>query len=499
MTRDEAPSIRTTAFDRRESLVSIAVLVLAVVALRIPVFGFVPDLLTDEQLYALIGHGMTDGLLPYVDLWDRKPIGLFAIFALADRLPFPSPQGYQIVAGIFTFSGAYLTCRIARQLTGPANAVGAGIIYIVGLAYFGSDSGQSEVFHVPLMLAMFALVALPQGKHFLLRSCIAMVVGGLALQVKYTVAPQCLLFGLIALWRLRLGGLSKCRLVGAAGLFGLLGLLPTIIVATNYWYLGHFEAFWFANAESNFLRHGLGRFRPGNLPTMLTVTLVALIGIWFSLRKRPDQTPMQRELTACTHLWLASAALTTLIPGTFYLYYLAAVVPPFILTILPMISSGGSIAAAAVVAGSLAILNPTKQWRESEAERPEIERLVQAIRPHVDATDKCLWVLDGRTDLYQRTGSCLPTRFIYPDHLNNRLERDSLPVSQLAEVRRILAGKPSVIVDADLGYTIRSDDVMELVRETLDRDYEPIAEARVTLRTLIVWKRKEPRLIKKDS
>ena len=37
----------------------------------------------DEQFYLLVGDGMLSGSLPYVDVWDRSPIGLFVIYALA--------------------------------------------------------------------------------------------------------------------------------------------------------------------------------------------------------------------------------------------------------------------------------------------------------------------------------------------------------------------------------------------------------------------------------
>ena len=45
----------------------------------------------DEQLYSLIGLRWLDGALPYADLWDRKPAGLFALFAVAHAIGGPAP------------------------------------------------------------------------------------------------------------------------------------------------------------------------------------------------------------------------------------------------------------------------------------------------------------------------------------------------------------------------------------------------------------------------
>ena len=39
-----------------------------------PVLGF------DEQFYLLVGDRMLHGAIPYVDIFDRKPIGLFLIY-----------------------------------------------------------------------------------------------------------------------------------------------------------------------------------------------------------------------------------------------------------------------------------------------------------------------------------------------------------------------------------------------------------------------------------
>ena len=62
-------------------------LVLTLVALVVrartfgnPVIGF------DEQFYLLVGDRMLHGALPYVDIFDRKPIGLFLLYAGAGAL-----------------------------------------------------------------------------------------------------------------------------------------------------------------------------------------------------------------------------------------------------------------------------------------------------------------------------------------------------------------------------------------------------------------------------
>ena len=46
-----------------------------------------PIIHIDEQFYLLVGDRMLHGAVPFVDIWDRKPIGLFLIYAATRLLP----------------------------------------------------------------------------------------------------------------------------------------------------------------------------------------------------------------------------------------------------------------------------------------------------------------------------------------------------------------------------------------------------------------------------
>ena len=61
----------------------------------------------------------------------------------------------------------------------------------------------------------------------------------------------------------------------------------------------------------------------------------------------------------------------------------------------------------------------------------------------------CIWVYDGYPALYLLTQSCLPSRWVFPGHLNtaNEASKAAIGVDPVTEVRRILAAKPEVIID----------------------------------------------------
>ncbi|TAD85892.1 MAG: hypothetical protein EAY70_00310, partial [Sphingomonadales bacterium] len=170
-----------------------------------------PNADIDEQLYSLIGNAMREGMVPFVDLWDRKPFGLFAIFAFAHALGGPGPAAYQVLAAIVTLSGAVMTFMLARDFADRWTAAAAGLLYVVLTALYGAHSANSEVFFIPMMLGMAMLVRSPDHPRAVARALAAMLIGGLALQVKYTVLPQCLFFGLWALWGQFTRGMPPAR------------------------------------------------------------------------------------------------------------------------------------------------------------------------------------------------------------------------------------------------------------------------------------------------
>ena len=117
--------------------------------------------------------------------------------------------------------------------------------------------------------------------------------------------------------------------------------------------------------------------------------------------------------------------------------------------------------------------------------------LAAAIAPHVGQDSDCLWLFDGPTALYRMTGSCVPTKFVYPDHLNNALEVNALGVSQVAEVARVLATRPGAIVTASSPMTIQNAEATALVEAALERDYVEDLSVDMHDRTLTAWIRRE--------
>ena len=438
----------------------------------------------DEQLYAFIGWRMTHGELPYIDWWDRKPFGLFAIYAAAHALPWPQPLGYQVVGAAFAMAGAWLTYRLARDHLDRFGASVAGALYLVLMAAYASYSGQSEVLFGPLTLGMAMLLRDPAHPRFRQRMLWAMLLGGLALQVKYTVLPQCAFFGLWALWHRWQARVPLVRLVQDALACAALGLLPTALVALFYAAAGGFDAFAFANFLSFFAREAAAQGRWDASHLVGVMPLVLLVGGGLMLgRGKPLFYP----------LWALATLAGVLLPGTVYLYYYAAMAAPAVLVGLPLLDRRGparSIPAVVLLLAGLWVLALPQRYQESLDQRRDFATLAAAIAPHVDATDRCLLVFDGPTALYRATGGCVGSRLVYPDHLNNALERGALGLVQEDEVARILAAGPGAIVTANRPYTPQNAAAKAMVEAAIASDYRAAASARLNGRIITAWVRR---------
>jgi hypothetical protein len=447
----------------------------------------------DEQIYSLIGWRMTYGDLPFVKVWDRKPFGLFAIFAAAHWLFGPEPLAYQLVACLFALGGAVLVYALARELVDRVSATIAGSLYLMLIAAYGSYSAQSEIFHVPLMLAMLWLVRDRTRPGASKRALLAMLLGGIALQIKYTVLPQCLFFGGYALYGEWRAGTAPWQLAKRAAAYALAGILPTALVALLYLGTGHFQEFWFANFVSFFERTPApgGRLRSDLFVALLPLALLIGLGLYAALRLNPPRDWRTYSLFAG---WTLAALGTVLLPATIYLYYYGALVPAAVLMAVPLIdvrAPAKFLPAAALLFGAGYILDMPDRYAHSQNERRAEARLSAAIAPYVGARRDCLYVFDGPAELYRSTGTCRPTRYLYPDHLNNGLEIHSLEVDQPTEITRILATRPGAIVTANHPMTVQRKVNLALISQATRAHYRPLTTVSLHDREVTAWVRRD--------
>ncbi len=448
-----------------------------------PVLGF------DEQFYLLVGDRMLHGALPYVDIFDRKPIGLFLIYAAIRELGGDGFLQYKLVACVCVALTAFLIFRAARPIAGGFGATIAACLYILWLNVSGGEGGQAEVFcNLPMLIAaMLTWRVVRTGERNIPLGCAAMLLVGIAIQIKYTVVVEGLFFGAALLWTHRRSGSSLPALLAAAGLWIGWALLPTALAALAYWRIGALRQFLFANFLSMFGRvHDAHWAEAVGLLKLGGILLPLLVLCALAAHGRARVFPM---------LWLGSAILGVLLFGSFLSPHYA--IPVFVPACIAGASfftnskyariAAGVLLAVALIAGQASLAR--NEWRNGG--RAQAFAVAEAARPHRG----CIYVYDGYPALYMLTHSCLPTRWVFPGHLNTSDEdsANALGVDPVTEVRRILATRPEVVVDDAPAYEFGNTETRALVEAALARDYRLDTTVKTgTARYRLVYRLNDP-------
>lgn len=420
-------------------------LLLAALALRCDTFGD-PNLHGDEAFYATVGLAMHQGALPYVDIWDRKPFGLFALFWLFGGIT-AQPIGYQIGAMLCAAGTAWAIARMAARLlpgSVPAPLL-AGSVYLLWLAPLQGYGGQSPVFY-NLFIALAACLALRAAPNLRTGQSPrtaqgAMLLAGIGITIKTTALFEALFIGLFALWQLRAAALPVARMARIAATWALIGALPTLAIALAYGLLGHWAEYWQAMITANLNKPPhwpSSQMRAGIMLLALAPVLLAA-GIGWTMLPRPAR--------AFVTGWLIAALLGLMANPNFYIHYAMPILVPLCLAAAGLLKRplAGLATTAAITLLSISIAPPFR-FAHTLASRAAMDRLVQAVQDH--GGDGPLLVYDGPSQLYRLADKPLITPLVFPTHLSHAIERDVSHLSTLGETRRALEQRPDAVVMA---------------------------------------------------
>ncbi len=443
-----------TTLDRPGRWRTPALLLVAIaIGLRCWDFGN-PVIHVDEQYYLLVGDRMWHGAVPYIDIWDRKPIGLFLLFAAFRLLPGDGILAYQAMATLFAAATAIIVRQAALKIgAGRAGAFAAGIAYLVWLSLLGGRGGQSPVFYNMLIagagLISLSLPLLADRRmrwRILISGLCACLLSGIAIQMKYTPVFEGIFFGLVHGWYLRRAGAGWIMLGGAMIGLAFAGALPTLAAMAWYRALGPaaFDAFWFANITSIGLRPGYPIEQIVMRLLGITAQLSPLIaGAAIAWRWRPRESTTAAAAMIATG-WLIAALIGFLAIGTFFDHYALPLIAPLAIAASIALGNAPRLRVGALGIGLLLFGIERAFVPNDAAGAREVARLVR-----LNSGSECPYVFIGDTITYQLADACLPTAYAFPNLLAYTTEQGATGIDEAAEVRRILSHRPPVIVSSD--------------------------------------------------
>lgn len=123
----------------------------------------------DQSIYALVGSGMLDGQVPYRDLWDFKPPGIFFIYASAFFFLGKSMVAPRLIEAACLFGVVLGLRRLGGTLfqSRTAGLLGGAIAALVHAELDFWHSGQPETFAGALTISALVLGTHPFGRRHL--------------------------------------------------------------------------------------------------------------------------------------------------------------------------------------------------------------------------------------------------------------------------------------------------------------------------------------------
>ncbi len=459
----------------------VAALIIALIATiaRWRVFGN-PVVQIDEQFYLLVGGRMLHGALPYVDIWDRKPIGLFLLYAGFRALGGSGVLTYQIAALISVWATALILFAMARRVAPPAGALAGAILYVLWLNLAGGEAGQAPVYYNLPVAGAIALIFFRrrdvERKQGDLRwpGVAAMLLFGLALQIKYSAVFEGIFAGTMLLaisWR---AGRPLPRLALDAVLWIGCALAPTLLAAGAYAQMGHFDDWWFANVTSILHR---GAEMPGTVGRRVVVMVYLMLPLVLCVvfRRWAEAGPEDAEGRSDLRFldsWAGAALLGVVLFGTWFNHYALPLFAPFAVVAAPLWRHGAGRTWLLILLVAGGVWGQHILWRHviTRGTAHTLAQAEAATRGHRG----CLFVYDGYPALYDVTNSCLLTTRPFSAHLQSRNEMGATGIDQVSEVHRIMARRPDRVMTMEPAYDEENLAARAQIEPVLRSDYREL-------------------------
>jgi hypothetical protein len=319
------------------------------------------------------------------------------------------------------------------------------------LGFGDGQSGQAPVFY-NLITACAILLALPctaSAESARLRkgkAIAAMALIGVALQVKYSVLFEGMFLGLWLLWRehrLAHPPFSTARFAVA---LVAVAILPTLLAWGTYAALGHGDAWFYANFGSILDRNSDPALELLRAFLKVALILAPLLIVSGLSRRVPVEDPSERPIRALYFGWLMAAVFGLIVFGTWFNHYALPVMLPACLCCAGYLGSNPTgrriVAPLLLLAAGLGGTFTVWSAKQHRGDARQFEVLVQAI----GQGPGCLYVYSGDSSFYSHTRRCTLTPWIYPSHLSRERENGAVGVDQLAEIGRIFAKRPEIVV-----------------------------------------------------
>jgi hypothetical protein len=470
------PAAVTAALNWRPDIRIGAVFLAAALISRLPTF-FISVLDWDESLYFLVAAQWRAGNLPYTTIWDNKPIGIYAIFALFQAVLGERIAAIRIATVLCIAVTAFAVFRIVLLV--PAVdarlrrrcAVFAGFAFIIASLSNDGLAANTEIF-MACFTALAVLTGISPGLPGFrpgLRAFGAGLLFGCAFMTKYVAVFEAPAVAFALLAFAAPGARLKTAMLAAAG-----GALPMALTILLYAAAGQLPTWWNCSIAANFLRVA-GPFDAGALQFALNLQAVRWLPFYLCAAAmlglavlRPGRLPVLLVL------WLAGGCLGVAAAKSFFDHYFLQILPVLcVSTAWVLLRLGGPVAGLprpalgacfalillipCFAAGS-AMLNACRPVLSGDHFRPVWHpdtpaRIAAALAALPPGQADRIYVFDYQPIIYGLAHAMPPTRFAFPSTLTKCFLAHVAGVDGAAEVARIFRQEPQFVIRSRLPFT----------------------------------------------
>lgn len=448
---------------------------LLVFVLFVRAIGFVPAVINpDESIFALAAREVTRGHLPYLTLFDNKPVGSTLILAAAFELLGQSIVTTRLVGALFVWGAALGVFALAeRGGLGRVQALFCALLYVVFTALVGGLATLTEILLTPFTILAVLLLqrlldeGLSAGRRMMLAGAAGLACGGAILIKIVPVVPGFAVAGTVLLLLIarRQASMGQALLLGVV--FAIGAVMPMIVAAGVYAAAGHlpdylYSNFGFARAYAamhpglSLIAQRMGTMIDALWPLLgLAVVAVAVLASGWARHRRVD------DLLLIAVAWLLGEIVAASASLQFFPHYFLTAVPPLVVmagyairAIVGWIGAARVDRATLVLGGIVALIALERAEVDAarditggkDPSKPIAAAIREASAGHVPTLLVTSYKLAA---LYSMTGAPLPpTRYAVPSHL---LTGQSAMTGRdpKVEVARVLASNPEfIVVDA---------------------------------------------------
>lgn len=416
---------------------------LLALAVRLVLLGS-PVVHVDENFYLLVGERWAHGALPFVDIWDRKPVGLFVLYRMLASLPGDGLLWVQLAGIAATAIGALIIRELARSIAPDRGAALAGAVYVMAMPAFSCAFGQAPVFYNPIIaLAMLRVIGERPAEIRTMPwrgALVTMALVGVALQIKYSAVFEGSAIALMLLWRRAAAGLDRRTLLQGVALMAGAALAPTILALIGYALAGHAADF----LDANFLSILNRRTDTAAAWARLGMQTLALAPFALAIAMGPWPRTIEAGLLRA---WALAAVAGYLLFGTWFDHYVAPLLVPLCVLAAPALHARrriGALLLGASAIGGLAVMAVQLHHHGTRAEFDHI-----CARARTELRGGAFYLFDGDPAFYRCVGAPIPTRYAFPGHLDSWTEARAIGTDPAREVARIMLARPDVVLAPD--------------------------------------------------